>query len=82
MWGDNIDAVERIQKDIELFAKNIKEIESIKIHEKEVQVVEMAKNYRKDTDYYLKKEDYLTSFGCITYAHGLLDAVRLINGLI
>ncbi len=82
MWGDNIDAVERIQKDIELFAKNIKEIESIKIHEKEVQVVEMAKNYRKDTDYYLKKEDFLTSFGCITYAHGLLDAVRLINGLI
>lgn len=77
-----MDAVERIEKDIELFAKNIKEIESIKIHEKEVQVVEMAKNYRKDTDYYLDKKDYLTSFGCITYAHGLLDAVRLIHGLI
>jgi len=77
-----MDAVERIQKDIILFTKNIKEIESIKIHEKEQQVVEMAKNYRKDTDYYLEKKDYLTSFGCITYAHGLLDAVRLINGII
>ena len=77
-----MDAVERIQKDIELFAKNIKEIETIKIHEKEGQVVEMAKNYRKDTDYYLEKKDYLTSFGCITYAHGLLDAVRLLHELI
>jgi len=77
-----MDAVERIEKDIELFAKNIKEIESIKIHEKDVQVIEMAKNYRKDTDYYLEKKDYLTSFGCITYAHGLLDAVRLMHGLI
>lgn len=77
-----MDAVERIEKDIELFAKNIKEIESIKIHEDEQQIVEMARNYRKDTDYYLNKEDYLTSFGCITYAHGLLDAVRLLHGLI
>ena len=77
-----MDAVERIEKDIELFAKNIKEIESIKIHKREGQVVEMARNYRKDTDYYLEKKDYLTSFGCITYAHGLLDAIRLLNELI
>ena len=77
-----MDAVERIQKDIELFTKNIKEIESIKLHEEESQIMEMAKNYRKDTDYYLEKKDYLTSFGCITYAHGLLDAIRLIHGLI
>jgi hypothetical protein len=80
--GCIMDAVERIEKDIVLFAKNIKEIESIKIHEKDVQVIEMAKNYRKDTDYYLEKKDYLTSFGCITYAHGLLDAVRLMHELI
>jgi len=77
-----MDAVERIEKDIELFAKNIKEIESIKLHEEESRVVEMAINYRKDTDYYLKKKDYLTSFGCITYAHGLLDAIRLLHELI
>ena len=77
-----MNAVERIEKDIELFTKNIKEIESIKLHEEESQIMEMAKNYRKDTDYYLEKKDYLTSFGCITYAHGLLDAIRLIHGLI
>lgn len=50
-----MDAVERIEKDIDLFAKNIKEIESIKIDEEESQVVEMARSYRNDTDYYLKK---------------------------
>jgi hypothetical protein len=82
MVDDKVDAVERIEKDIELFAKNIKEIESIKIDEEEGLVVEMAKNYRKDTDYYLEKMDYLTSFGCITYAHGLLDAIRLLHELI
>jgi len=77
-----MDAIERIEKDIVLFTKNIKEIESIKIDEHERKVVEMAINYRKDTDYYLEKKDYLTSFGCITYAHGLLDAIRLLNKLI
>ena len=82
MGDDKVDAVERIKKDIELFAKNIKEIESIKIDEEEDRVVEMAINYRKDTDYYLEKMDYLTSFGCITYAHGLLDAIRLLHELI
>jgi uncharacterized protein len=77
-----MDAIERIEKDLKLFAKNIKEIESIKVHKKEEKIVEMAKNYRDDTKYYLKEEDYLTSFGCITYAHGLLDAVRLQHDLI
>jgi len=77
-----MDAIERIKKDLELFAKNIKEIESIKLHGEEEKIVEMAQNYRDDTTYYLKQEDYLTSFGCITYAHGLLDAVRLSHYLI
>lgn len=77
-----MDAIKRIKKDLDLFAKNIKEIESIKLHDEEEKIVQMAKNYRDDTKYYLKQEDYLTSFGCITYAHGLLDAVRLLHDLI
>jgi len=77
-----MDEIERIEKDLELFAKNIKEIESIKLHGGEEKIMEMAKNYRDDTRYYLKQKDYLTSFGCITYAHGLLDAIRLLHHLI
>jgi uncharacterized protein len=77
-----MDEVKRIKNDVELFAKNIKELESIKIHGEEKEIVEMAISYCKDTSYYLEKKDVLTAFGCITYAHGLIDAVRLIHKLL
>ena len=73
---------DRIKKDVEILAKNLKEIASIDFNEKEKEVVERAKNYRDDTQYYLEKKDYITSFGCITYAHGLIDALRLMHDLI
>jgi hypothetical protein len=74
--------VKRIKKDVELFAKNIKEVESIEVSDLEEKIVEMARNYSNDTIYYLEKNDNLTAFGCITYAHGLLDAIRLLYKLI
>lgn len=77
-----MDYKERIEKDIETLAKNLKEIESINFSEKEKEVIERAQNYRDDTFYYLKKEDYITSFGCITYAHGLVDSLRLLHNII
>lgn len=77
-----MDTLERIVKDLKLFEKNIKELESIKMGVKDEKIVDMARSYAQDTTYYLEKEDYLTAFGCITYAHGLLDAVRLIKDLI
>jgi len=73
---------ERIIKDIGTLSKNLKEIESINFSEKEKQVVERAKNYMDDTTYYLKKKDYITSFGCITYAHGLIDSLRMVHNII
>ncbi len=76
------DIVNRIKKDIELFTKNIKEIESIDLDENEVEIIQRAESYFADTQYYLEKHDFVTSFGCITYAHGLLDAIRLFHGLI
>lgn len=77
-----MDEMERIKKDIELFTKNIKEVESIEVSVKERKIIEMARNYSQDTHYYLEKQDNYTAFGCITYAHGLLDAVRLLHQLI
>lgn len=76
------DTVGRINKDIELFTKNIKEIESIEMSGNENEVIERARSYFEDTRYYLEKKDLITSFGCITYAHGLLDAIRIIYNLI
>ncbi len=77
-----MEEVTRIKKDVKLFAKNIKEIESIEINNSEEKIVEMARSYSDDTIYYIKKNDNLTAFGCITYAHGLLDAIRLLHELI
>jgi len=61
---------ERIKKDIELF-----ELNYIKVRNEKVK--DMAIRYYNDAKYYLSKGDYYTAFGCINYAHGLIDALRL-----
>jgi hypothetical protein len=61
---------QRIKKDIVLFEQHVREIPSNK-------VVAMANRYYQDTKYYLARKDFFTAFGCINYAHGLLDAVRM-----
>ncbi|MCD6170829.1 MAG: DUF357 domain-containing protein [Thermoplasmata archaeon] len=64
---------ERTEKDIKLFEKNIDKIKDDKIKD-------MAYRYYKDAKYYLLKGDYFTAFGCINYAHGLIDAIRFKDG--
>ena len=64
---------ERIESDIEQFHSNVKEV---KITDDTRDVIEMAKQYCEDTKYFLEKKDYVTAFGCINYAHGLIDAYR------
>jgi hypothetical protein len=34
----------------------------------------LVKQFYEDAKYYLGKQDFFTAFGCINYAHGLLDA--------
>ena len=49
----------------------------------EKEVYDRAVDYMNDSKYYLeKKKDMRTAFGCIEYSHGLLDALRMIHGLI
>lgn len=64
---------ERIEKDVLLFEKNLLGFETN--DEKETSVVELAQQYYEDAKYYLGKNDLFTAFGCINYAHGLLDAL-------
>jgi uncharacterized protein len=63
----------RIESDIRQFEENVGEV---KITEETEDVVEMARQYCEDTKYFLEKKDYVTAFGCINYAHGLIDAYR------
>jgi hypothetical protein len=70
---------ERIKKDIALFEESVAELDSQSLVDNEVKVVEHAKRYYEDTMYYLGKGDYFTAFGCINYAHGLIDGIKRIK---
>ena len=73
---------ERILIDIGKLENSFKEIKDLNFSDKEKEIIERAKNYRDDCKYYLKKGDELTSFGCITYSHGLIDALKINHDLI
>ena len=65
----------RIEKDIVMFEENIKKIKQKNMNDAQKKTIELAGQYYEDSKYYLGKNDYFTAFGCINYAHGLLDAV-------
>ncbi len=67
---------DRIKKDISLFEDSIAELDSLSLDGNEKEVVDNAKRYYEDTKYYLKKGDFFTAFGCINYAHGLVDGLK------
>jgi hypothetical protein len=76
-----ISEVERIKKDIALFEESIVELDSLSLASDDEEVVDLAKGYYEDTKYYLEKGDYFTAFGCINYAHGLIDGIKKMRGV-
>jgi hypothetical protein len=70
-----MDEKTRIQKDIVMFEENIKETKDKDLSKSQNKTIELASQYYEDTKYYLDKDDLFTAFGCINYAHGLLDAI-------
>ena len=67
-----MDEKTRIKKDIVMFEENIKKT---KTHKNQKKIIELASQYFEDSKYYLEQKDFFTAFGCINYAHGLLDAI-------
>ena len=65
----------RIEKDIVMFEENLQKIKDENIKIQKEKVLELATQYYEDSKYYLEKKDYFTAFGCINYAHGLLDSM-------
>ena len=41
----------------------------------QLKIITLDNQYYLDAQYYLEKKDLFTAFGCINYAHGLLDAI-------
>ena len=70
-----MDEPTRIQKDIIMFAENLETFKEKTLTNQQKKIVELASQYYSDAQYYHKKKDYFTAFGCINYAHGLLDAI-------
>jgi hypothetical protein len=70
-----MDEKTRVQKDIVMFEKNITRLHDNTITEAEKKIAELARQYYEDTKYYSEKKDFFTAFGCVNYAHGLLDAI-------
>ena len=71
---------ERIEKDIAMFKQSVEEIKKNTSARdgKILEVVKLSEMYASDSRSYLDKGDLYTSFSCISYAHGLLDAVKAI----
>ena len=70
-----MDEKNRIEKDIVMFEENLQKIKQKDVDDIQKKIVKLASQYYNDSKYYLEKKDYLTAFGCINYAHGLLDAI-------
>ena len=70
-----MDEKTRVQKDIVMFEKNIARLRDKTMTKAEQNIIDLAKQYYEDTKYYSEKNDFFTAFGCVNYAHGLLDAV-------
>lgn len=82
MLEKDLESKEKITIDIQKLERNLKQVEDITFVDKEKEVYDRAVDYMNDSKYYLEKEDMRTAFGCIEYSHGLLDALRMIHGLI
>ncbi len=54
-------------------------VDSLKHHSKALEVLNLAKLYRDDAEYYLNTGDLPTALACISYAEGLLDALKVMG---
>ncbi len=72
------DKIEKYKK-LTKTALKIVEVSIIKGKEKQAkEIINMAKNYLFDANYFQKKQDFVNSFAAINYAHGWIDSgVRL-----
>ncbi len=66
---------ERVSKDINTFYENVGLLSGRELATELRKIYELAIMYAKDSESYKSKGDLITAFSCISYAHGLLDAV-------
>jgi hypothetical protein len=67
------DTRDRIAKDIGEFDASVKNVARTPANGR---VIDLAKMYASDAKSYVGKGDLYTAFSCISYAHGLIDALK------
>mgnify|MGYP000571892818 CR=1 FL=1 len=72
---------ERVKIYIENVNLVLKDIKNRKISDKAKEIVELVNRYLQDSKHYLEKGDVITSLACVSYAEGLLDALRIMGYL-
>lgn len=70
---------QKIEKYLEITSKAIEKVRTAKEkkinwQEKADDFLDMAKRYYADAKYYFEKNDFVTAFAAVNYAHGWLDA--------
>lgn len=68
----------RILDDIALFEENAKKFKGSR-SAKKAKLVDLAERYCADAKFYLEKGELTTAFGCINYAHGIIDALEALK---
>jgi len=76
---DRMDEEKRVKDDIVEFDEHYNSRINT-ANEKERVIFNLAKKYRDDSEHYMEKGDLFSAFGCITYAHGLLDGILALKG--
>lgn len=64
---------------VERAIRNLKPRASGNLEIQVERIIDNAKRYYEDAKYYLNLRDYPTSYVCIAYCEGLLDALKLLN---
>ena len=78
-WSNDEERLLRYFNYVEKTIRNIVIKASDDLRDKIEKMIDNAKRYYEDAKHYMNLRDYPTSYVCIAYCEGLLDALKLLN---
>ncbi|MHC1601479.1 MAG: DUF357 domain-containing protein [Candidatus Nezhaarchaeales archaeon] len=78
-WGTDEERLSRYFNYVEKTIRNIVIKASNDLKAKIEKIIDNARRYYEDAKHYMNLRDYSTSYVCIAYCEGLLDALKLLN---
>lgn len=65
---------QKLEKYLKLTAKGLNKVKIVQSREKEAEdILDLAKRYYSDAQYFYNKGDLVNAFGAVVYAHAFLD---------